>query len=85
MFCLQSYHGLIIDRSLLYKSFPADRINSQVISRFALAQVKCTRKCFALIVNKVLRNCHSWLARQYMYAMRLIIVNFLISNMLELL
>ena len=39
MFCLQSYQGLIIDKSLVYKSYPQDRINTQVIYRFALAQV----------------------------------------------
>ena len=39
MFCLQSYQGLRIDRSLVYKSYPQDRINTQVIYRFALAQV----------------------------------------------
>ena len=39
MFCLQSYQGLIIDRSLVYKSYPQDRTNSQVIYRFTLAQV----------------------------------------------
>ena len=39
MFCLQSYQGLIIDISLVYE----DMINTQVIYRFALAQVKCTR------------------------------------------
>ena len=33
MFCLQSYQGLIID----------DMINTQIIYRFALAQVRCTR------------------------------------------
>ena len=37
MFCLQSYQGLRIDRSLM-----KDRINTQVIYRFALAQVECT-------------------------------------------
>ena len=40
--CLQSYHGLIIDISLVYLSYPQDRINTQVIYRFALAQVECT-------------------------------------------
>ena len=40
MFCLQSYQGLIIDVSLVYESYPQDRINTQVIFRFALAQVK---------------------------------------------
>ena len=43
MFCLQSYQGLIIDISLLYLYYPQDRINTQVIYRFAFAQVKCTR------------------------------------------
>ena len=38
MFCFQSYQGLIIDRSLSYESYPQeDRINTQVIYRFALA------------------------------------------------
>ena len=42
MFCLQSYQGIRIDRSLVYQSYPQDRINTQVIYRFALAQVECT-------------------------------------------
>ena len=42
MFCLQSYSGFIIDRSLVYKSYSQDRINTQVIYRFALAEVECT-------------------------------------------
>ena len=42
MFCLQSYEGLIIDRSLVYLSYPQDRINTQVIYRLALGQVECT-------------------------------------------
>ena len=46
MFCLQSYQGLIIDRSLVYKSYPQDRINTQVIYQFAIAHVKCTRLSF---------------------------------------
>ena len=43
MFCLQSYKGLRIDRSLVYLSYPQDRINTHEISRFALSQVECTR------------------------------------------
>ena len=39
MFGLQSYQGLRIDRSLVYSSYPQDRINAQVIYRFTLAQV----------------------------------------------
>ena len=39
MFCLQSYQGLIIDISLVYLSYPQDRINTQVIDGFELAQV----------------------------------------------
>ena len=36
MFCLQSYQGIIIDRSLVCQSYPQDRrINTQVIYRFA--------------------------------------------------
>ena len=42
IFCLQSYQELIIDISLVYYSYPQDRINTQVIYRFALAQVECT-------------------------------------------
>ena len=43
MLCLQSYHGLIIDRSLGgSKCYPQDRINTQVIYRFSLPQVECT-------------------------------------------
>ena len=41
MFCLQIYQGLIIDRSRVYLSYPADRINTLVIYRFTLAQVEC--------------------------------------------
>ena len=42
MFCLQSYLGLMINRSLVYLSYPQDTINTQVIYRFVLAQVGCT-------------------------------------------
>ena len=42
MFCLQSYQRLLIDRSIVYLTYPQDRINTQVIYRFALAQVMCT-------------------------------------------
>ena len=41
MFCLQSYQGLIIDISLVYRSYPQNRINTKVIYRFALAQLGC--------------------------------------------
>ena len=41
MFCLQSYQELRTDRSLVYLSYPQDRINTHVIYRFALAQVEC--------------------------------------------
>ena len=41
-FCLQSYQGLMIDRSLVFQSYPTDRINTQVIDRFTLAQLGCT-------------------------------------------
>ena len=44
MFCLQSYQGLRIDKSLVYYSYLQDRINTQVICRFGLAQVECTSK-----------------------------------------
>ena len=32
----------MIDKSLVYKSYPANRINTQVSYRFMLAQVECT-------------------------------------------
>ena len=35
----------MIDRSLVYSSYPQDRINTQVIYRFALEQVGCTSSC----------------------------------------
>ena len=64
--CLQSYLGLIIDRSLVYQSYPQDRINTQVIYRFAInsSSEVYTFVFYLAIVNKVLRHCHSWLARQ---------------------
>ena len=69
MFCLQSYQGLRIDRSLVVLSYPQDRINTQVIYRFTSIHVSssevCTLVFYLAIVNKVLRHCHSWLARQY--------------------
>ena len=43
MLCLQSYQGLRIDTSIVYLSYPQDRINIQVIYQFALAQAKFTR------------------------------------------
>ena len=47
MFCLQSYQGLRIDRSLVYQSYLQDSmINTQVIYQFPLAQMECTRLCF---------------------------------------
>ena len=45
IFCLQNYQGLRIDSSLVYQSYPQDMINTQVIYRFASAQVKCTHGC----------------------------------------
>ena len=45
-----------IDRSLVYQSYPADRINTQVIYRFQVTH------SFA---NKAWRHCHSWLVGQY--------------------
>ena len=50
MFYLQRHQGLIIDRSLVYSSYPQDRINIQVIYRFAIAQMECK-------VNVLLNNC----------------------------
>ena len=46
MSSLQGYQGLRIDRSLVYLSYPQDRINTQVSYRFTItnvAQVECTR------------------------------------------
>ena len=42
VFGLQSYQGLIIDRSRVYKAYPQDRINIQMIYQFAWAQLECT-------------------------------------------
>ena len=44
MFCLQScmYQRHIIDRLIVYLSYPQDSINTKVIYRFALTQVECT-------------------------------------------
>ena len=42
MFCLHSYLGLIINRSLVCESYLQERINTKMINRFTLAQVKCT-------------------------------------------
>ena len=55
MSCLQSNQRLIIDRSLVYQSYPQDRINTQVIYRFALAQVKCTDLPKALKRDSILQ------------------------------
>ena len=53
MFYLQSYQGLIIDRSFVYQPYPKDRINAQVIYQFALAQVGCVHVNVLLtIINK---------------------------------
>ena len=58
MFCLQSYQGLIIDGSLV------DRINTQVISIRVSSSRVYKLMFYSAIVNKILRHCHSWLARQ---------------------
>ena len=42
MFSLKRNQGLVIYRSPVYKSYPQDSINTQVIVPFALAQVQCT-------------------------------------------
>ena len=47
MFCLQSYKGLVIDRSLVYQSYLQDRINTQAIYRFK----------WSVQVNVLLSNC----------------------------
>ena len=59
-FCLQSYQGLLIDRLLLYYSYPQGRINTQVIYRFAVYKLMF----YLTIINKIFRRCHFWLARQ---------------------
>ena len=64
MFCLQSYQGPIIDRSLVYLSYSQDMINKQVIYQFALDQVECSSYFHFVIVNKILRHRHSWSAGQ---------------------
>ena len=56
MFYVQSYEGLIIDRSRMYNP----RINTQVIYRFVLAQVEfLLHNC-----KQNIAHCHFWLARQ---------------------
>ena len=71
MFCLQSYLGLRIDRFLLYNSYPQDRINTQVIYRFALAQVNNCKQNITLlsllvgtaVVPSTKRTYYPWLAK----------------------
>ena len=95
MFCLQSFQGLIIDRSIAYESYPQDRINTiqyniytiqyffsikhiTMFIAYTLTYIYASdlsirvsssgvyKLMFYLtIVNKILRHCHSWLARQY--------------------
>ena len=38
MFCSKSHQEVIIDRSIMYLSYPLDRITTQVISRFEFGQ-----------------------------------------------
>ena len=52
MVCLLSYKELINDISHVYLSYPLDRINTQVVYRFALAQLECTSYF-------LLSHCHS--------------------------
>ena len=42
MFCLQHDQELMIDKPLVYESYPQDRINTQVNYQIALDQVECT-------------------------------------------
>ena len=51
MFCLHNYQWLRIDVSLVYLSYPQDRINTRVIYRFALAYK------WSVQVNILLNNC----------------------------
>ena len=62
IFCLQNYHRLIIDISRVYKSYPQERFNTLDISSSEMY----TLVFYLAIVNKVLRHCQSWLARQYL-------------------
>ena len=57
MFCLKIYHGLIIDRSLVYKyiSDISIRVSSSRVYELMF---------YSTIGNKTLSHCHSWLARQ---------------------
>ena len=57
MFCLQRYQGLIIDSSLVYTSDLSIRVSSSGVHKFMF---------YLSIANKILRHCHSWLARQYL-------------------
>ena len=47
MFLFTKLTRLRIDRSPVYQSYPQDRINTLVIYRFALAQVKSIYQCFS--------------------------------------
>ena len=60
-FCLQSYQGLMIDRSLVYQSNPQDRINTQLsdLSICVSSSEVYTLVFYLAIVNKVLCHCHS--------------------------
>ena len=50
MFCLQRYPGLRIDISLVYSSYPQDRMNTQVIYQFSYIK-------WSVQVNVLLNNC----------------------------
>ena len=53
MFCLQSYKGLRIDRSLVYKSYLQDRINTQDLSIRVSSSGAYKLMFYLTIVNKI--------------------------------
>ena len=68
MVCLQTYQGLIIARSLVYQSYPQDRINTSDLSISVSSNGVYKLIFYFTIVNKILRHCHSWLTGQYVVA-----------------
>ena len=58
----------MIDRSLVYQSYPQDRINTQNDLSIRVSASGVYKLIFDLtIVNQILCYCHFWLALQYMY------------------
>ena len=63
MFCLQSYLGLIIDRSCINPIRRIGIIHKDISIHVCSSGVNMLM-VYLTIVNTILRHCHSWLARQ---------------------